>query len=502
MRNSAQEWQTTFDAISDGVVVVDVKGEILRCNRAMTEIIGKPAGEIIRRKCHEIIPGGSEVERCLFSRAKAAGKGETGELEFGGKKYQYFIDLIRNIQGNIVGGVGKIMDITERRKLEERLLQSQRLEAIGQLAGGIAHDFNNLMTSVLGYSSLILNGLAENDVLRADLEEIHKAGKRASLLTQQLLAFSRKQMLKVQLTDLNSLVRDMVIMLQRLIGEDIKLFLELEPKIEKINLDPGQVEQVIMNLVLNARDAMPGGGKITFSTENVNISGKENKILPGARPGRFVRFSVQDNGIGMNEEILKRIFEPFFTTKEKNKGTGLGLSTAYGIIAQHEGWINVESEPKKGAIFKVYLPVVNTAIEKEIIEEAAVILNEHKGKGERILLVEDEENVRKFVCRLLADNGYDVCDAVDARQALEIFKRDTGNFQLVFSDVVLPDKNGLQLAEELLLLKPDLAVVLVSGYLDEKSQLAAVQEKGLVLLQKPYPASLLFKTFKEQIKPK
>jgi len=385
----------------------------------------------------------------------------------------------------------------ERSTIEAQLRHTQKMEAIGRLAGGVAHDFNNLLTPITGYSQLLLSRLEDHNPLRKDIEEIKKAAERAASLTRQLLAFSRKQVLQPEVLDLNAVVADMEKLLRRLIGEDIELVTALEPGLESVKADPGQIEQVIMNLAVNARDAMPEGGRLIIKTENVTLDEEHCKVIPEARPGKFVCLSVTDTGVGMDKETLQHIFEPFFTTKEGGKGTGLGLSVVYGIVKQHEGWIDVSSVPGRGATFKVYLPVFYG--EREAEQQEAISWRELQGSGKRILLVEDEAGVRKFATGVLGENGYEVFEAASAKEAMDIFEREKGRFHLVFSDVVLPDKNGLQLVDQLLSRKPGLRILLSSGYTEEKSQWSVIRERGFRFLQKPYALPDLLQAVKEAI---
>jgi len=415
--------------------------------------------------------------------------------------------LIRDINGVPVEIIGSVLNITKRKQAEEalqesenKLRRSQKIEAVGKLAGGIAHDFNNLLTIISGYSQLTLDRLNNDDPMRKNIKKIIKAGEQAATLTRQLLAFSRKQILEPKVLDLNTVVTDVEKMLGRLIGEDIKMETVLEPELEHVKIDKCQIEQVIMNLVVNARDAMPEGGKITIRTENVDIDKALSKITPEAFPGKFVRFSIEDTGVSIDKAILDQIFEPFFTTKEAGTGTGHGLSVVYGIIKQHDGWINVYSEPGQGTIFKIYLPAVSAEIEDEIKD--TIILKDFRGSGERILLVEDEEGIREFAAETLCENGYIIFEAANAKEAIELFKDEDGNFDIIFSDVVMPGKSGLQLVDEFLSSKPDLRVMLCSGYLDKKSHRHEIKKRGFRFLQKPYSVVDLLKTIREILEQK
>lgn len=400
---------------------------------------------------------------------------------------------------SLIGYDGLISDITEKKKLEQEILQIQKMEAIGNLAGGIAHDFNNILTVIGGYSRLMSSSFSKEDQRRKDLEEIIKSGEKAKSLTSQLLAFSRKQMLNPRVIDLNIIVTDMEKMLQRLIGEDIKLVTILSPKPARVKADQGQIEQIILNLAVNARDAMPDGGTLTIKTENIVLDKEQCKIIQESAPGLFTRLSIEDTGAGMDKEVIGRIFEPFFTTKDYGKGTGMGLSGAYGIAKQHEGWINVYSEVRKGSIFKIYLPSSTSKSDYKIEKETKVIVEDLKGKGERILVVEDDSSIRIFSKRLLSKNNYVVLEAVNSQEALTIFDKEAGNIDMVFSDMILPDKNGLQLVEELISKKRNLKVILTSGYLDSKSQLQKIQEKKFKFIQKPYSVEELLKAIREII---
>jgi CheY-like chemotaxis protein len=339
--------------------------------------------------------------------------------------------------------------------------------------------------------------LSDDDLLRQQIATVHRAGERAALLTQQLLAFSRRQMLQPKVFNLNATVVEMGGMLGRIIGEDIDLTTVLEPRLERLKADPGQIEQVIMNLVVNAREAMPQGGKLVLKTENVILDQESYKPVPEARAGTYVCLSIADTGVGIDEQIIDQIFQPFFSTKEA--GTGLGLAVVYGIVRQHEGWVDVYSEPGKGSTFRLYLPAFFEEAKDELEERLAA--HELAGKGERILLAEDEEGVRRFVARVLTSNGYVVFEAASVEEAVSVFEREGGSFDLIFSDVVLPDRNGLELVDQLLPRKPELHILLSSGYTDEKSQWPAIRERGFRFLQKPYAVADLLRAVREALEP-
>jgi PAS domain S-box-containing protein len=414
------------------------------------------------------------------------------------------VSFLRDRDGSPTGLLGVTRDITERKqaeaekeKIRSQLLQAQKMEAIGALAGGVAHDFNNQLTAIQGYTDLILMDIGERDPRFKDLKQIRYAAERAGKLTRQLLLFSRKQPMELASLDVNRTIEDMLKMLNRLIGEDVVIETEPKPGLWTIQADEGKIEQVIMNLIVNARDAMPTGGRITIKTENVTVDEEYCRSYSYARSGRFVCLSVEDTGVGMEWEVVEHIFEPFFTTKEAGRGTGLGLSVVYGIVKQHEGWINVYSEPDRGTVFRIYLAATTAAPDEKI--EDRMVWSGLRGAGERILLVEDEQGVREFAVRALRANGYEVVEAVSAAEATEIFEREGGKFHLLFSDVVLGDQSGLDLVERFLKRRPELGVLLSSGYMDEKSQWPVIRERGYSFLNKPYFLSDLLKAVKEAL---
>jgi nitrogen-specific signal transduction histidine kinase len=379
-------------------------------------------------------------------------------------------------------------DISERRSLEDHLRQAQKMEGIGQLAGGIAHDFNNLLTAIGGRCYLVLKQLEPDNPLRRDLEIIQGAAQRAARLTHQLLAFSRKQILEPRLLDLNAMVADIEPLLQRLIGEDIEVTMDLGSELGRVKADPGQVEQVLMNLAVNARDAMPQGGRLTLQTADVILDEAYARVHTGVEPGRYVRLAVGDTGHGMDETTRARIFEPFFTTKEIGKGTGLGLATVYGIVKQSHGHIAVDSEPGQGATFKIYLPSVDALPSADAPVEAK--RGSTRG-SETVLIVEDDELLRGLARDILAAQGYSVLVAASPMNALQVAAEHQTPIHLLLSDVVMPQMNGKQLADRLLAGRPDLKVLFMSGYLDSVIVQHGVLEPGVHFLHKPFtPAGL------------
>jgi len=382
----------------------------------------------------------------------------------------------------------------ERKRLEEQFRQAQKIESIGQLTGGIAHDFNNLLTVIMGYSELMLNSLPSDAPLRDHVEQIKEAGKRASLLTQQLLAFSRKQVLQPRVLDLNAVLTNLDRMLQRLIGEDINLVTVPAPGLGRVHADPGQIEQVIMNLAVNARDAMPQGGKLTIETANVELDDAYAHEHISVKPGPYVMVAVSDTGCGMDTETKARLFEPFFTTKEPGKGTGLGLSTVYGIVKQSDGNIWVYSEPGRGTTFKIYLPVVEGMV--ETVEPGAVHTKSVRG-SETILLVEDENSVRRLAHSILRANGYTVLEARQSKEALLLSGQHEGPIHLMVTDIVMPGMSGRDLAERLKPSRPNMQVLFMSGYTDKAIVHHGELDPGTAFLQKPFTPEALARKVRE-----
>ncbi len=393
--------------------------------------------------------------------------------------------------GQVVSAVGIGTDVSERHELEAKLIQAQKMDAVGQLAGGIAHDFNNLLTAILGYAELLAPVLKDKDRQRKDLDEIRKAATRATRLTGQLLAFSRRQILQPAVIDVNNLVTDVAALLGRLIGEDIRLQLDLDPSAGRTKADPGQIEQVILNLAINARDAMASGGTLTIQTTNLDADDQffqRHGFVNESDTTRFVVLSMTDTGSGIDPAVKKRIFEPFFTTKPKGKGTGLGLATVYGIVKQSGGSIWAYSEPGQGATFKLYLPRTDQSVTADTgVAPVRALLR----GTETILLVEDEEAVRMLSRALLERQGYRVLAASDAEEAMQIAGRESASIDLLVTDVVMPGESGPELFERLRPLRPAMRVLFLSGYTDEAIVRRGVLKPGTPFLQKPFTATSL-----------
>jgi nitrogen-specific signal transduction histidine kinase len=397
-------------------------------------------------------------------------------------------------EANVEGIVLNFRDTSERRRLEEQFMQAQKIEAIGRLAGGVAHDFNNLLTVINGYSELALDMLGTDAPLYDSVDEILKAGVRASSLTNQLLAFSRRQVLAPKVFNLNSIVSDMERMLRRLIGEDIHLVTVLYPALASVQADPGQLEQAIMNLAVNSRHAMPQGGQLTVETANVYLDDAYTRQHRMVVPGSYVMLAVSDTGLGMDEKTQARIFEPFFTTKEKGEGTGLGLSMVYGFVRQSGGHIWVYSEPGKGTTFKIYLPSIQASAAKPAKPQRPEKL---AGGCETVLVVEDEEGVRKLIRSVLQQAGYTVLEAPNGAEALRLCESHSEPIDLAISDVVLPHIGGRELADALVSLRPQMNVLFMSGYTDDAVVRHGIINLAVPFLQKPFTPAALAKKVRE-----
>ncbi|MEZ5326393.1 MAG: ATP-binding protein [Verrucomicrobiales bacterium] len=411
------------------------------------------------------------------------------------------VTLLRMMNGVLQAAVYRMKVEADKEQLQTQLTQSQKMEAVGKLSGGIAHDFNNMLLPIIGYSDMLIGRFAGEGRDLNELEEIRKAAERAASLTRQLLAFSRKQIIKKVPLDLNKAIEDMRNMLSRIIGENIRLETKLNEALGAVNADPSQMEQVLMNLVVNARDAMPDGGEVAISTYNETLT--QASAVAQKNPelvGNFVCIKIADTGVGIPAGNLDRIFEPFFTTKGQ-EGTGLGLSVIYGIVEQHQGGIHVETSPGKGTTFYIYLPASSIPVPQPEDPAQAVRRAQGddslRGRGERILLIEDEEGVIKFVSSALRSRGYEIVQAMNYKEALEQF--DAGEYDLIFSDAVLPDGNGVDLLDKFMNEKPETRALLSSGYTDKTALMQMVKEREISFLQKPYSLPQLYRTVREVI---
>ena len=395
--------------------------------------------------------------------------------------------------GEPIYGAGTSMDVTSRRMLEEQNQQARKMEAVGRLAGGVAHDFNNLLTAILGYCELLLEQATLSETDRGDVLEIQKAGSRAAGLTRQLLAFSRKQIIEPTLLDLNALVSHLRPTLERLVGEEIRLVVSLEPALAAVSADRGQVEQVVMNLAANARDSMPHGGTLTIETATVTLDEHDANTHLNMKAGSYVVLTVSDTGTGMTPEVQVRLFEPFFTTKEPGKGTGLGMATVYGIVMRSGGSVGVYSEVGKGTAVKVYFPQADPA--DVVVETPAVLARPHAGT-QTVLLVEDEDGLRELSKRLLQRHGYTVLVAADAAEALRLFAEHP-SIDILLTDVVMPGASGPELTRQLMEQRPALRVIYMSGYTEEAIAQHGVIKPGVAFLNKPFTSDALGEKIRE-----
>jgi PAS domain S-box-containing protein len=496
LRNSEERYRDLVENAHDIIYSHDLDGNYTSVNKACELITGYTREEAIGRNLAELVAPECLADARRMLATKLAGVEETVyDLEIVAKDgHRISVEVNSRLvyqDGVPMGVQGIARDVTERKQLEQQLRQSQKMEAVGLLAGGVAHDFNNLLTVITGYSQLAMMKLQTDDPLRRHIEQIEKAGERAASLTRQLLAFSRKQVLQPKILDLNSVVLEMERMLRRLIGEHIELRTVLEPAPGGLKADPGQIEQVIMNLAVNARDAMPHGGRLTLEIANVELDDEYATHHIEVAPGPYVMLSVSDTGTGIDDETQARIFEPFFTTKELGKGSGLGLSTVYGIVQQSGGHISVHSQVGVGTTFKIYLPRI---VADAHSHRAGAETQEPFRGSETILLAEDDETVRGLVRRVLTGYGYKVLEAADGDSALLICREHPEPIAMLLTDVIMPETSGPQLANKLSQLRPDIKVLYMSGYTDDSIVHHGGLESGINFLQKPFtPAVLMHK---------
>jgi PAS domain S-box-containing protein len=484
------------------IAIADPSGRISFANQALLQATGYQEREII----------GELFGKALISRNNPPTLDEEIRVRtiFGGEwrgeclarrkddtDFPVFLSTgqIKDSQGLVIGICGIAQDITDRKRLEEQLAASQKMEAVGLLAGGVAHDFNNLLGVIMGYSDLVLDSFPPGDHRGHQVQQIKKAGLRATSLTRQLLAFSRKQIFQPRILDVNALVTDFNKMLERMVGEDIELVCDLKPGLGQITADPGQIEQVIMNLVVNSRDAMPTGGKLIIETSNADLDEAYCQIHSAVQPGRYVMVAVSDTGAGMDAKTQARIFEPFFTTKEHGKGTGLGLATVYGVVKQSGGYIWVYSEVGKGTTFKIYLPRIDEPVQTVVAADPGrpTLLR----GSETILLVEDAESLRELTRMLLEKNGFTVLVAENGTEAIELAEHKDQPIHVLLTDVVMPGMSGRELANYLTAKRPDMHVIYMSGYTNDVIAHHGVLDSGIFLIEKPFSQETLIRKLRE-----
>jgi PAS domain S-box-containing protein len=496
--NQRELWRVTLASIGDAVIVTDAGGRVNFLNPAAQELTGWRSAEAAGRGLDEVFHILHEQTReavespvgVALREGRVVGLANHTVLVARDGTERLIEDGAAPIQDERRGLAGSVLvfhDVTGRRRLEEQFLQAQKMEAVGRLAGGVAHDFNNLLTVITGFADVVLGRLPAGDPARELVGEIAHAGQRAARLIGQLLAFSRKSVVAPQVLDLNAVVTDTEKMLGRLIGEDIELATQLQPGLGPVKADPGQVEQVIVNLAVNARDAMPQGGKLTVETRDVDLDEGYAQAHAGARPGRHVLLAVSDTGHGMAPEVRARAFEPFFTTKEPGKGTGLGLATVYGIVRQAGGHVEVYSEPGRGTTFMLYFPRAEEAAARQPNPAPGA---EPRG-SETVLLVEDDAAIRAVARHVLQGRGYRVLEAADAAEALRLAGEYLRRIHLLVADVVMPGVGGRELAQRLAALHPETKVLFTSGYTDDAVVRHGVREAEVAFLPKPFtPATL------------
>jgi two-component system, cell cycle sensor histidine kinase and response regulator CckA len=503
---SEARYRTQFEAAPEAIVTLDVDRRcFVEVNANAERLFGRPRSELLTLTPIDVSPptqpDGRPSAEAAGAYIQRALDGERPVFEWthrhaAGQDVPCEVRLVRlpGTGQNLCRG--SIIDISERkraeaeknrleetlRRMEDQLRQAQKMEAIGRLAGGVAHDFNNLLSVILGYSELLLGSLPSDGPTRAEVEAIWRAGQQAAALTFQLLAFSRHQVLTPRLVDLAEVVRESEKMLRRLLGEDVDLVIEIGADLAQIRVDPGQIGQVVMNLALNARDAMPGGGTLTIEIENVALDESYATEHLDVRPGSYVMLAVSDSGVGMDEETRARVFEPFFTTKSKGQGTGLGLSTVFGIVKQSNGGITVDSQPGGGSTFKVFLPAAAGEADASLVK---TVPPSGLHGSETILLVEDQDEVRRVAGEILNRYGYSVLEARDASQALRFCEQQHRRIDLLLTDLVMPKISGRELAERVLGLRPGMRVLFMSGYTEDAVVHRGILESGVWYLQKP-----------------
>ena len=505
LRRQAEFIRAIAESTGEGLYAIDRSGRITFMNSAAERMIGWSREELFLRDLHQMThyrkSDGTAYPRhecpilAAMENRTTLQRDDTFIRKDGTMlSVSFSASPLRSAQGETVGAVVVFRDATERRRLEEQLLHAQKLEAVGRLAGGISHDFNNLLSVIAGYGELVLADLSEPGPTRSRVLEILRASERATALTRQLLAFGRKQVIEPRVLDLNSTAQETERMLRRLIGEDVEIHLKLAPDLGRIRADAGQVEQVIINLAVNARDAMPKGGKLTIETANVTLDEDAVRGYVDVQPGHYVRMCVSDTGVGMDRDTREHLFEPFFTTKEPGRGTGLGLATVYGIVKQSGGHVWVYSEPGWGTTFKVYFPRYGDVAEpgRPALEAGAA-----PGGTETILVVEDDEMIRSLIRDILESTGYRVLVADDPESGMKLIGEQQDEIHLLLTDLVLPGMSGRELVDRVSKLKPEMRVLFMSGYSDEAVARHGILEPGLAFLQKPFSRDGLVRKVRE-----
>ncbi len=504
LRRSSSLLRATLDSTVNGILVIDRAGKVVECNKRFIEMWRMDPAVIAEGDDEKLLPYAiSQLRDPDQFMGKVMHLYQNPELDShdflnfsDGRTFERW-SLPQWLDGEVVGRVWSFLDITDRKRLEADFLQAQKMEAVGRLAGGVAHDFNNLLTAVIGYSDLLLMRLPESNSQRREVTEIRRAAERGAALTKQLLAFSRRQVIESQVVDLNALVTRMADLLRRVIGDDVELVLDLRQQLGRVRVDPAQVEQALMNLAVNARDAMASGGSLTLTTGNMEVDAARSARLEGLATGTYVTLTISDTGAGMDEATRARIFEPFYTTKGPGQGTGLGLSMVHGMVHQSGGSIEVTSSLGRGTSFRLYFPRVESPASDPPAPERSVPAGA-RGKTEgRILLAEDETPLRALIHEVLETQGFEVLAADSGRQALSKARELLDPMDLLITDVIMHDIGGLELARELRVRWPGLPVLYISGYTgDSVAQLRSL-EQGTNFLQKPFGPDELCRRVRE-----
>jgi two-component system cell cycle sensor histidine kinase/response regulator CckA len=494
-RWTAEQLRAVISAVPIVLWAIDRQGIVTLSEGSLLRDIGLQPGQVVGRSIFDLY---ATVPAVLdFTRQALRGESPTWILDIHGKTFSGCYTPLRDPLGQVTGALGVATDVTDRVQLEQKLAQTHKMEAIGRLAGGIAHDFNNYLTAMVGYADLAITQVPDDESLRRDIEEIRKAGRSAGLLTRQLLAFSRKQLLQPQVIDLNAIVNRMMGLLRRLIGEHIDLRSRRADMLDRISADPGQVEQVILNLALNARDAMPDGGILTIETANIELDDAYVAEHPGSCAGHHVMLAISDTGTGMERGVQEHLFEPFYTTKEQGRGTGLGLATVYGIVKQSGGSIFVYSEINRGTSFKIFLPRLAHGV--DAAPHPVDIVADLSGH-ETILVVEDQPEVNSVVHNALSRHGYRVLMATDGNEAVEIAMAHGDRIDLLITDVVMPGLSARELAERFRRLHPGGRVLYMSGYTDDSVVQRGIIEQSVEFIQKPFTPATLLRRVREVLK--
>ena len=496
---SEMKYRDLFESSRDALILTALDGRILDVNREWLDLIGYTRDEALRSNVADAYK--NPDDRIAFIKKLTVNDYlQDYELSFKQRNGKFIDCLVtsnvhRDSNNNVIYLHSSVHDITRRKFLEKQFLQSMKMESIGRLAGGVAHDFNNLLTAILGNTELLMQSEQPDSPMYEDLKEIKDTSERAAALTRQLLAFSRRQVLEERIVDIGDVLRNIDKLLQRLIGEDIDFTVKLPDNLWRIKIDTAQVEQVFINLAVNARDAMPDGGSLIIEAANINREGDYSEDRAEFAPGDYILISVTDTGTGMDEATKARIFEPFFTTKELGKGTGLGLATCYGIIRQSGGHIHVYSEPGVGTTFKIYLP---RHTGNSITAAAEISVRKSHGGNESILVVEDEEIVRRMITRVLANKGYLVYEASDGKEALDKVKEENiAGLDMLVTDMVMPVMGGNELAAEMIKIFPDIKVLFMSGHTNDVSPVEESMARHTLFLHKPFAPSLFVRKVRD-----